>query len=41
MSSVPINTTETIEQHVMRLLTRWREETAFLSSTTNIRPTVN
>jgi hypothetical protein len=36
MSSVPINTAENIEQHVARLLRRWREETAYLSSSTGI-----
>ena len=35
----PIPTTpaaESIEQHVVRLLARWREETAYLSSSTRI-----
>ena len=36
MNTVPANTTETLEQHVMRLLRRWREETAYLSSSTAI-----
>jgi len=36
MSTVPINTAESIEQHVLRLLGRWREETAYVSSTTVI-----
>ena len=36
MSSVPVNTAENVEQHVARLLKRWREETAYLSSSTRI-----
>ncbi len=36
MSSVPVNTIESIEQHVARLLTNWRDETAYLSSSTAI-----
>ncbi len=34
MSTVPAKTTETVEQRVVRLLARWREETAYLSSST-------
>jgi hypothetical protein len=36
MSPVPINMAESIEQQVVRLLMRWREETAYLSSSTAI-----
>ena len=36
MSTVPINTDESIELQVVRLLARWREETAYLSSSTAI-----
>lgn len=36
MSTVPINTTESLERHVARLLRLWREETAYLSSATGI-----
>lgn len=36
MSPVPVNTAESIEQHVARLLKRWREETAYLSSSSAI-----
>jgi len=36
MSSVPVNAAESIEQHVARLLKSWREETAYLSSSTRI-----
>ncbi|MBY0526563.1 MAG: hypothetical protein K2R98_24420 [Gemmataceae bacterium] len=37
MASVPTtSTSETTEQRVVRLLRRWREETAYLSSSTQI-----
>ena len=36
MSPVPVNTAESVEQHVARLLRLWREETAYLSSSTSI-----
>ena len=36
MSSVPITTAETVEQHVERLLRQWRDETACQSSSTAI-----
>jgi hypothetical protein len=36
MSPVPVNTTESVEKKVERLLHRWREETAYLSSSTAI-----
>lgn len=36
MSAVPVNTAETIDQHVARLLALWREETGYLSSSTAI-----
>lgn len=36
MSTVPVNAAETIEQHVARLLAQWREQTAYLSSSTAI-----
>src|SRR5437016_3906086 len=36
MSPVPINTEDNIEIHIARLLARWREETAYLSSSTAI-----
>jgi hypothetical protein len=36
MASVPVNTAETVEQLVARLLARWREDTAYLSSATSI-----
>jgi hypothetical protein len=36
MPFVPTNTAETVEQHVARLLTLWRKETAYLSSSTSI-----
>ena len=34
--SIPIDTAETMEQRVVRLLARWREETAYLSSSSAI-----
>ena len=36
MSAVPANIAETVEQQVARLLERWRDETAYLSSSTAI-----
>ncbi len=36
MSTVPVNTAETIDQHVARLLALWRDETAYTSSSTEI-----
>jgi hypothetical protein len=36
MSTVPVGTVETVEQHVERLLRQWREETAYRSSSTSI-----
>ena len=37
MASIPTTPdTETIEQRILRLLRRWREETAYLSSSTRI-----
>jgi hypothetical protein len=36
MSTVPAKAPETVEQRVVRLLARWREETAYLSSSTAI-----
>ena len=36
MTPVPVNTAETTQEHVARLLRRWREETAYLSSSTVI-----
>jgi hypothetical protein len=36
MSAAGINTDETVDQHVGRLLRRWREETAYQSSSTRI-----
>ncbi len=36
MISVPVNGAESIAQHVARLLKSWREETAYLSSSTRI-----
>src|SRR5713101_7412726 len=36
MNSVPVTSAETVEQHVVRLLKRWRDETAYLSSSTKI-----
>ena len=36
MASVPTTPAETIEQRVVRLLSRWRTETAYLSSSTQI-----
>src|SRR5262249_29204835 len=37
MASLPATpTTETVEQRVMRLLNNWREQTAYLSSSTRI-----
>jgi hypothetical protein len=36
MNAVPVNTDENIEQHVMRLLSWWRDETAYLSSSAGI-----
>ena len=36
MLPVPVNTAETMEQHVTRLLAEWRKETACLSSSTSI-----
>lgn len=36
MNPIPINTGETTEQQVVRLLRQWREETAYLSSSTAI-----
>jgi hypothetical protein len=37
MASVPITpSAETIEQRVLRLLRRWREETAYVSSSTQL-----
>ncbi len=36
MASIPSPVTETIEQRVVRSLARWREETAYLSSSTQI-----
>src|ERR1700720_491092 len=36
MSTVPAKAPESIQQRVVRLLARWREETAYLSSSTAI-----
>jgi hypothetical protein len=36
MNPVPVPTSESLEQRVVRLLKRWREETAYLSSGTSI-----
>lgn len=36
MASVPVTPSETMEQRVARLLRRWRDETAYLSSSTQI-----
>ena len=36
MSLLPATTVERVEQHVLRLLSAWREETAYLSSSTAI-----
>ena len=36
MSQVPVKGTETLEQRVARLLARWRDETAYLSSSTRL-----
>jgi hypothetical protein len=36
MSTIPANTAETLEQPVARLLRTWRDETAYLSSSTAI-----
>jgi hypothetical protein len=36
MTPIPANTAESIEQRVVRLLRQWREETAYLSSSTAI-----
>ncbi len=36
MNPVPVKTDESIELQVVRLLSRWREETAYLSSSTAI-----
>lgn len=36
MNSIPVNTAANLEQQVLRLLTRWRDETAYLSSSTAI-----
>lgn len=36
MNPVPVNTGESTEQQVLRLLRQWREETAYLSSSTAI-----
>lgn len=36
MNPASVNTAESIEPHVTRLLSRWRDETAYLSSSTAI-----
>ncbi len=36
MSTIPVNTDESIELQVVRLLACWRDETAYLSSSTAI-----
>ncbi|MCI0639047.1 MAG: hypothetical protein L0Y72_20660 [Gemmataceae bacterium] len=36
MSQIHLNTDESIEQHVLNLLKRWREQTAYLSSSTSL-----
>jgi hypothetical protein len=36
MSSIQVNAAESIELQVVRLLARWRDETAYLSSSTAI-----